>query len=112
MEDGEAEISTTSAWYYPEEFVKHLFEVCSKIDPECSISGDYEDESYSPVGGFAIDKNGFHNDEEDYVNEEGETDYETYDTAMDEFYDLIYETRSNLRNKCITTISNRDAKVI
>jgi len=121
VEDGEAEICTTSAWYYPEEFVKHLFEVCSKIDPECSISGDYEDESYSPVGGFAIDKNGFHNDEEDdfeypdeedYVNEEGETDYDTYDTAMEEFYDLIYETRSNLRNKCITTISNREAKVI
>lgn len=120
--DGEeAEISTTSAWYYPEEFVKHLFEVCSKMDPECSISGDYEDESYSPVGGFAIDKNGFRNDEEDdfdypdeedYVNEEGETDYGAYDTAMEEFYELIYETRSNLRNGCITSLTSSHTKVI
>ena len=120
--DGEeAEISTTSAWYYPEHFVKHLFEVCSKIDPECNINGDYEDESYSPVGAFAINKNGFHQqdeddfeypDEENYINEEGETDYDVYDNAMEEFYELIYETRSTLRSKCINELSSTTTEVI
>jgi len=121
VEDEEAEISTTSAWYYPEEFVKHLFEVCSKIDPECSISGDYEDEGYSPVGGFAINKNGFHQDEEDdfeypdeeeFLTEEGEEDYEAYDTAMEEFYELIYETRSALRNNCVNQLLHPTQPVI
>jgi len=111
--DEESEITTTSAWYYPEEFVKHLFRVCRDIDPDCSISGDYEDESYSPVGGFAINKNGFHQDEEDdfeypdeeeFLTEEGKEDYEAYDTAMEEFYELIYETRSALRNNCVNQL--------
>ena len=119
--DNETEISTTSAWYYPEEFVKHLFEVCNNIDPECSISGDYEDESYSPVGAFAINKNGFYQDEEDdfeypdegeFLTEDGEEDYESYDTAMEEFYQLVYETRSTLRNNCINQLVHPTKQVI
>ena len=119
--DEESEITTTSAWYYPEEFVKHLFRVCRDIDPECSISGDYEDESYSPVGGFAINKNGFRQDEEDdfdypdeedFLTEDGEEDYEAYDTAMEEFYQLIYDTRSTLKNNCVEQLSHPTKPVV
>jgi len=102
-----AELMTVSAWYPPLDLVKHIYNICAEIDPECEVDGDYEDESYTPIGGFVINKNGFQHEEEDdleypdeeeYLNEEGEINYDEYDVAVEEFYERVSNLRGEMKS--------------
>ncbi len=116
--DGEvAEIMTTSAWYPPLDLVKHIYNICSEIDPDCEVDGDYENEATTPIGGFVINKNGFQHeeyddeveypDEENYENEEGDMDDESYDYAMEEYYEKIANLRSEMKSLAHHNLSNK-----
>ena len=109
-----AEIILTSAWYYPEYLIEHLFKICAEIDENVEIYGTFEDESYTPVGGFAINKYGFESDEEDelehpdsddYLDDDGEVDYDRYDEAMEEFYDDVYSTKDLCLQNCLDVLN-------
>lgn len=118
VEVDSAEIITISNSDYPEKFIKHLFKLCSAIDPECIICGDYEDETCNPVGGFATSKKGFINeievdyfeypDEGDYLDEEGEVDYDKYNLAMEKFYEDVAKMRTSLRNTCLEILDEQE----
>ena len=109
-----AEIILTSAWYYPEYLIEHLFKICAEIDENVEIYGTFEDESYTPVGGFAINKYGFESDEEDelehpdsddYLDDDGEVDYDRYDEAMEEFYDEVFSTKELCQQNCLDVLN-------
>jgi hypothetical protein len=57
IEDGEAVISTTSAWSVPYRMYLQLSELLVKVSPDAIITATYEDESYDPCGVFIIAKN-------------------------------------------------------
>ena len=88
-----------SASYPPHEFLQHLYNLVTEIDPEGYLEVEYEDEGYEPVGVilFKKDSNGeprFWTDEEyDWENPADDMDYddEGYDDANMEFYDSIAE---------------------
>lgn len=109
MDSEFAEIRTTSAWYPPLELVKHIFKICSEVDPDCEVDGDYENESPSyPVGGFVVNKKGFREeeneeeieypDEDDYEIPEGEYHSEEYDIAMEEYYEKVANAKNDIKN--------------
>ena len=109
VEGESAEIKTTSAWYPPIEFIQHIYKLCSEIDVDCEVDGDYENESPSyPVGGFVVNKKGFREeeneeeieypDEDDYEIPEGEYHSEEYDTAMEEYYDKVVNAKNEMKN--------------
>lgn len=103
-----AEIRTTSAWYPPLEFVQYVYNLCSEIDPDCEIDGDYENEATTPIGGFAVNKKGFYDeeydgeleypDEDDYEIPEGEYHSVEYDNAMETYYDKVSDKRSEMKS--------------
>ena len=68
-----AEIITTSAWYPPLGFVQHIYDICSEIDPDCEIDGDYE-----------IPEGEYHSVE--------------YDDAMETFYERVSELRGEMKS--------------
>jgi len=112
-----SEIRTTSAWYPPLEFVQHIYNICSSLDPECEIDGDYENEATTPIGGFVINKNGFNHeehdeeieypDEENFENEEGEIDDNKYDFAMEEYYEKVSGIRSDMKSLAHHNLGNK-----
>ena len=103
-----AEIITTSAWYPPLGFVQHIYDICSEIDPDCEIDGDYENEATTPIGGFVVNKKGFYDeeydgeleypDEDDYEIPEGEYHSVEYDNAMETFYERVSELRGEMKS--------------
>ena len=112
--DSTAEITLTSAWYYPNTLIENLFKICAEIDEDVQIYGTFEDESYAPVGGFAINKYGFEEDEEDdldypdsdaYLDADGEVDYDEYDEAMEEFYEEVFSTKDLCQQNCLDVLN-------
>jgi hypothetical protein len=113
-DDSIAEVILISAWYYPNTLIENLFKICSEIDEDVQIYGTFEDESYNPVGGFAINKYGFEEDEECdleypdedvYLDADGEVDYDEYDVAMEEFYEEVYETKDLCQQNCLDVLN-------
>ena len=113
-DDSTAEITLTSAWYYPEYLIEHLFKICAEIDEDVEIYGTFEDESYAPVGGFAINKYGFESDEEDelehpdsddYLDDDGEVDYDAHEVAIEEFYEEVDETKDLCLQNCLDVLN-------
>lgn len=112
-----AEITTTSAWYPPLEFVQHIYNICSSLDSEFEIDGDYENEATTPIGGFVINKNGFNHeeydeeieypDEDNYEIPEGEYHSQEYDYAMEEFYEKVSEIRSDMKSLAHNNLRNK-----
>ncbi len=104
VEDDVSEVTLVSAWYTPIKLIEKLYSLCSEIDPNCEINGTYEDESYSPVGGFVVDKNGFNSEEEeveypiedDFIGEDGEVNYELYEFAVEDFYNNLLDIKQSL----------------
>jgi hypothetical protein len=87
--------TTVSAWGFPKEYLEKLTETLLEIDDSVVIECTYQDEAPNFVGGFYGSKNGtkFHEgddyeypDEDDYLDDEGDVDYDAYDEAMDSFY--------------------------
>jgi len=88
IEDGEAAISTTSAWSVPYQMFLKLSDLLVKFSPDAIITGTYEDEGYDPCGAFIIAKN--YEDIEDIFG----TDDVDYDKLWedDDYRDSISET--------------------
>lgn len=114
IDDESAYIHLISAWYYPEYLMEHLFKICAEIDEDVEISGTFEDESYAPVGGFAINKYGFESDEEDYLeypdeddylDDDGEVDYDAHEVAIEEFYEEVDETKDLCLQNCLDVLN-------
>jgi len=109
VEDDVSEVTLVSAWYTPIKLIEKLYSLCSEIDANCEINGTYEDESYSPVGGFVVDKNGFNSEEEeveypnedDFIGEDGEIDYELYEFAVEDFHNNLWEVKERLKQDVI-----------
>ena len=57
LEDGEAEISSTSAWSVPYQMYLRLVELLVEVSPDVLLTGTYEDEGYDPCGAFIIANN-------------------------------------------------------
>jgi hypothetical protein len=113
-DDSTAEITLTSAWYYPNTLMENLFKICAEIDEDCLITGTFEDESYTPVGAFAINKYGFEEDEENdleypdedaYLDDEGEVDYDKYDEAMEDLYEEVESTKGLCLSNCLDVLT-------
>ena len=110
VESDTSEITLVSAWYTPIDLLVKLYELCSKVDSECNIYGTYEDESYSPIGGFVVDKNGFNSEEEgveypnedDFIGEDGEIDYDLYESAVEDFHNNLWEIKERLKQEAIS----------
>lgn len=110
VESDTSEITLVSAWYTPIDLLVKLYELCSKVDSECNIYGTYEDESYSPIGGFVVDKNGFNSEEEeveypnedDFIGEDGEIDYDLYESAVEDFHNNLWEIKERLKQGAIS----------
>lgn len=69
-----------TAWSVPVNFLKRLRDELQKIDEDCYIRGNYEDESYDPCGAFVYGK--FDYDDIEDIDEEYDWD-ESYE---DDFY--------------------------
>lgn len=110
VESDTSEITLVSAWYTPINLLEKLYELCSKVDSECNIYGTYEDESYSPIGGFVVDENGYNSEEEeveypnedDYIGENGEVNYDLYDMVVEDFYNDLWEIKERLKLEAIS----------
>jgi hypothetical protein len=110
VEDDSSEITLVSAWYTPINLLEKLYELCSKVDPECNVYGTYEDEGYSPIGGFVVNKNGYNSEEEeveypnedDYIGEKGEVNYDLYDMVVEDFYNDLWEIKERLKLEAIS----------
>ncbi len=105
--EGEAEFSTTSAWYPPKDFFIHLYKLCAELDKNVEIEVLYEDETYDPIGAMVVkkDKDGTPCiwEEEDYIEnptDDMDWDDESYDEKLMEFYDEVYETKQELLKEC------------
>ena len=85
--DGEAVISTTSAWSVPYQMYLQLSELLVKVSPDAIITGTYEDEGYDPCGAFIIAKN--YEDIEDVFGT-GDIDYDKL-WEDDDYRDSISE---------------------
>jgi hypothetical protein len=109
VDDNETGITLTSAWYPPIELIEKLYEVCVKIDENCEITGTYQDESFSPVGGFIMNDKGFNSeedeldypDEDDYIGDDGEVNYELYEAATEDFYNSLWDIKDELLSEAI-----------
>ena len=78
LEDGEAEISSTSAWSVPYQMYLRLVELLVEVSPDVLLTGTYEDEGYDPCGAFIIANN--YDDIEDVFG----TDDIDYDKLWDD----------------------------
>tara|TARA_R110000803_G_scaffold1349_4_gene4428 strand:+ start:3603 stop:4163 length:561 start_codon:yes stop_codon:yes gene_type:complete len=87
IEDGEAAISTTSAWSVPYQMFLQFSDLLVKYSPDAIITGTYEDEGYDPCGAFIIAKN--YEDIEDVFGT-GDVDYDKL-WEDDDYRDSISE---------------------
>ena len=109
VDDNESGINLISAWYPPIELIEKLYEVCVKIDENCEITGTYQDQSFSPVGGFIMNGKGFNSeedelvypDENDYIGDDGEVDDELYESATEDFYNNLWDIKDGLLSEAI-----------
>ena len=45
--------------YYVYKYKSYIYDICSEVDVDCEIDGDYENEATTPIGGFVVNKKGF-----------------------------------------------------
>ena len=95
-----------SAWSVPTGFLDTLRNELQKIDPECHIVGNYEDESYDPCGAFVYGKFDY-DDMEDYDEE-----YDWDEAMEDDFYtenwhDQIYQLEQDVEKAYLDYLQDR-----
>jgi len=95
-----------SAWSVPTGFLDTLRNELQKIDPECHIVGNYEDESYDPCGAFVYGKFDY-DDMEDYDEE-----YDWDEAMEDDFYtenwhDQIYQLEQDVAGAYLEYLQDR-----
>ena len=97
-----------SAWSVPTGFLDTLRNELQKIDPECHIVGNYEDESYDPCGAFVYGKFDY-DDMEDYDEEYDWDEAEEDDFYTEKWHDEIYQLERDVETAYIDYLSDRIA---
>ena len=105
---GEGEWNIQSANYTPKEFWIRLYKLASKIDPEVVIEVKYQDEGYSPVGGFVIKKSPtsvirwFEKEVFDLEDPTVDMNYgsDGYEDASQDFYEKVDDTQIECVSTC------------
>lgn len=102
-EDGEAEISLTSAWSVPIQFLQNLADQLTVVQGEGKpvVYGSYFDEGYDPCGAFVF-ATGYEDIEDIYGNDcEEEVDQDKM-WDDDEYLESIYESVAQSRDRMLS----------
>lgn len=87
-----------SAWNVPTSFLETLRDLLQEVDPDCYISGTYEDESYNPSGAFVYGK--FNYEELEDTDE----DYDWDEAEEDDFYaENWHESLNDMQSSLVTS---------
>ena len=109
IDRGEWNIST--AGYTPEHFWVHLYKLAAQIDPDVEILVKFQDESYSPVGGFVAKKD--HNGVpgwamvEDYDVEDPTADMDWDDEDYDDTQMNFMDDLDDVMTDCLNTAHDK-----
>jgi len=95
-----------SAWSVPTGFLDTLRNELQKIDPECHIVGNYEDESYDPCGAFVYGKFDY-DDIEDYDEEYDWDAAEEDDFYTENWHDQIYQLEQDVEKAYLDYLQDR-----
>jgi len=95
-----------SAWSVPTGFLDTLRNELQKIDPECHIVGNYEDESYDPCGAFVYGKFDY-DDMEDYDEEYDWDEAEEDDFYTENWHDQIYQLEQDVEKAYLDYLQDR-----
>ena len=95
-----------SAWYVPTGFLETLIKELQKIDEDCYIKGNYEDESYDPCGAFVYGKFDY-DDMEDYDEEYDWDAAEEDDFYTEKWHDEIHELEESLEQAYLDYLQDR-----
>ena len=106
VEDDFFEMRTTSAWYFPEHAIKQLQYLLKEVDEDVCVSFTFEDESLDPIGGGACYRGEFvaYQDSVGYPDEDDYEDEEAYEIAVEEMWDNVYETCSELKEEALAEV--------
>ena len=95
-----------SAWYVPTGFLETLIKELQKIDEDCYIKGNYEDESYDPCGAFVYGKFDY-DDMEDYDEEYDWDAAEEDDFYTENWHDQIYQLEQDVEKAYLDYLQDR-----
>jgi hypothetical protein len=95
-----------SAWYVPTGFLETLIKELQKIDEDCYIKGNYEDESYDPCGAFVYGKFDY-DDMEDYDEEYDWDEADEDDFYTEKWHDEIHELQESLEQAYLDYLQDR-----
>jgi hypothetical protein len=95
-----------SAWSVPTGFLDTLRNELQKIDPECHIVGNYEDESYDPCGAFVYGKFDY-DDMEDYDEEYDWDEADEDDFYTENWHDQIYQLERDVEKAYLDYLQDR-----
>jgi len=95
-----------SAWSVPTGFLDTLRNELQKIDPECHIVGNYEDESYDPCGAFVYGKFDY-DDIEDYDEEYDWDEADEDDFYTENWHDQIYQLEQDVEKAYLDYLQDR-----
>ena len=95
-----------SAWSVPTGFLDTLRNELQKIDPECHIVGNYEDESYDPCGAFVYGKFDY-DDMEDYDEEYDWDEADEDDFYTENWHDQIYQLEQDVEKAYLDYLQDR-----
>jgi hypothetical protein len=94
MNENDANISVSTAWDYPEGFVRKLTDVLTEVKKDVYIAGLFEDESIQPVGAFVFAHE--FDDVEEMEHEYDVSEVWENDDIRDEFYDELHNLRDGM----------------
>lgn len=95
-----------TAWWVPVNFLKRLRDELQKIDEDCYIRGNYEDESYDPCGAFVYGKFDY-DDIEDYDEEYDWDAEEEDDFYTEKWHDEIYQLEQDVERAYLEYLQDR-----
>jgi len=95
-----------SAWSVPTGFLDTLRNELQKIDEDCYIKGNYEDESYDPCGAFVYGKFDY-DDMEDYDEEYDWDAAEEDDFYTENWHDQIYQLEQDVEKAYLDYLQDR-----
>jgi hypothetical protein len=105
-------LSTESAWYYCEGAIEQLHHILSEIDKKVWVKFTFDDESSSqPIGGGAVYMGELcmNDDIFDQPEEEDFKTEEEYSLALEDYWELQVEKKTDLRDNAIEYLTNEYA---
>jgi hypothetical protein len=90
--DEYCQLTTLSAWDYPQEGIKQLWNILSEIDKDVFIKFTFEDESLDPVGGGGI----FRDEFECYTQDMSHIWDKINEDDSKDWWEEVYEMKDDL----------------